>query len=166
MSWVVAVKRGKVSSHWEHYSPFGKLPESDSVLQRLSGECCSCIAAGRTDRDQHRWSWPPHVRLWQTDLRRGLSLARQRQPEGISVWSKLQLKGVCRMESKSAIEAPLLMPTQREGHGLAIVASFLGCSQQVQLHLYENWECATTISFPHVEVVLKSDPCPSGCAIH
>ena len=47
---------GKILSPWEHPSPL-----RDQLGQKGSfrGECSSQIAAGRTERDQHRGSWPP-----------------------------------------------------------------------------------------------------------
>ena len=52
-------ERGKVPSPWELPSPAGRSAGTERELQRLRGECSNQLTAGRRERDQHTWSWPP-----------------------------------------------------------------------------------------------------------
>ena len=102
-------KRRKVPSPWEAPSPAGRSVGTKRELRRLREEHSNGFVAGRTERDQHRWSmplgafpsrrcmsagvrggWVLKLGLQRTDPRRGLGLAAWRQPEGAEVWYRLQ----------------------------------------------------------------------------
>ena len=121
-------ERGKVPSPWEPPSPAGRSARTEREIQRLRGECSNRLAAGRAERDQHRWSWPPCCTL-QPEMRicwcaqwlgAETRVSADRPGEGTGVgcmetaqrgWSVAWAAngGVHRMKPRSAIEAPLLM---------------------------------------------------------
>lgn len=109
-------------------------------LLRLRGECGSLFAAGRIEKDKHRWSMPPCcIPLPETHVRWVLKLCLQRTPrertmagctettrrDRSMLWTATG--GVHRKEPRSAIESPCTGPT--------IAASFSLCSWWAQLCL-------------------------------
>ena len=51
-------EKGKVPSPREPPSLAGRSARTEREIQRLRGECSSWTAAGKTERDQYRGSWP------------------------------------------------------------------------------------------------------------
>lgn len=123
-------EEGKVPSHWEPSSPAGRSAATDRELQRLGGECTSWLAAGRTERHQHRQSWLPcctyqqrHTPAdvaWQPDAEAQASADRPRERTQFGcmettqrTWSVVRAAtgGGRRMEPRSTKGAPLSMHT-------------------------------------------------------
>lgn len=111
-------------------TPFssGRIAMTEREFQRLWGEYSSWFAAGSTERDQHRGSWPPcctpqpemHICwcMWGLGAKTQALVDRPGERSVVGCvetpwrgWRMVQTEpmGVCRTESEFAIEAPLLM---------------------------------------------------------
>ena len=151
-------ERRKIPSPWEPPSPAGSSAGTDRELQKLR-EYSIRLAAGRTERNQHRWSLPrcytsqpETAACWCSwwlggETRASVDRPRERTWFGCMETTQRSWSVVCtatggvhRTEPGSAIGALLLTRVQREGCGPAIAASSSACSQRVQLCLSKLWE--------------------------
>ena len=153
-------------------------------LQRLRGECSSWLAAGRTEIDQQRQSWPPRCThqletcvCWYGRWRRLGAETQASQTDLGEEWDWLcgdSLKELerglghnwacARHGAQVCHRSPIVNAHVKGGVGPHPAALLSASSQWAWLHLYEFWEHASASGGPHVEEGLKSEPCPSGCA--
>lgn len=146
-------ERRKIPLLWEPPSLAGSSAGTDGELQKLR-ECSIQLEAGRTERNQHRWSLPrcytsqPQTPAcwcsWWLGAETRASLDRPRERTWFGCmetaqrsWSVVYVTtgGVHRTEPGSATGALLLTRVQRGGCGPAVAASSSACSQWVQLCL-------------------------------
>ena len=145
---------------------FNRLARTDRALRRLREKCSRWLVAGRTKKGQHRWSWPPHcttrpkmgvfcwcaqglgaeTRLQWTALGKGLGLAAQTQS---AAWPRPQT-GVCKGRRLAGYRS-------RTAASLSFSGTHSRCSSASK----SSGSVQVPVGGPHVEVGLKSEPCPS-----
>lgn len=158
-------ERRKVPLPWELPSTAGRSARTDRALRRLREKYSRWLVAGRTEKDQHRWSWPPHCTTaedvslllvctgagcWNSTSvdcpgeRTGLAAQRQS-----AAWLRPPT-GVCKRQEAGR----LLQPTT------AASLSFLGTHGRCSSTSKRSVSVQVPVGGPHVEVGLKSEPRP------
>ena len=117
---------------WEHF-----LREEPLSIATWEPFISKSISTGLWELGAEQLQW--------SNVGRNLGLAAQRQPEGTRVWPRPKLGGVCKMEARFIIEAPLLPHTCEErALGLTTATSFSASSLWAGLHLCNYWEQASS----------------------
>ena len=83
---------------WEHF-----LKEEPLSIATWEPFISKSISTGLWELGAEQLQW--------SNVGRNLGLAAQRQPEGTRVWPRPKLGGVCKMEARFIIDAPLLPHT-------------------------------------------------------